>query len=363
MFVMSNSMEETTKTTKKRSSKKASYEKQIYDLKQLLEISKSLCSLLDYAKLIESILYICMCQVHTLGAGAFVAKDFSSTKFELGKHYSGLDVDPKIDYSIDIEHPLIEFFNKNPKAYTLEELRKKFPRIDELECITSLQPSLIAPVQEKNRIIGILILGERIDLGEGIEYSKYEKDQIFSIASLSGIAINNASLVEMTTTDMMTRLKLKHYFYTVLADKLDEAQRNGCPVAVLMLDIDHFKKFNDTYGHACGDYVLQKVAKIISEAVRNHDLAARYGGEEFVVMLSNADAPSAMMVAERIRKNIETCDFNYEEQHMSVTISIGVAVLQSGKKISPARLVELADQGLYISKENGRNRSSFAPIS
>jgi len=91
-----------------------------------------------------------MCQVHTLGAGAFVAKDFSSTKFELGKHYSGLDVDPKIDYSIDIEHPLIEFFNKNPKAYTLEELRKKFPRIDELECITSLQPSLIAPVQEKN---------------------------------------------------------------------------------------------------------------------------------------------------------------------------------------------------------------------
>jgi len=115
--VMSNSMEETTKTTKKRSSKKASYEKQIYDLKQLLEISKSLCSLLDYAKLIESILYICMCQVHTLGAGAFVAKDFSSTKFELGKHYSGLDVDPKIDYSIDIEHPLIEFFNKNPKIF------------------------------------------------------------------------------------------------------------------------------------------------------------------------------------------------------------------------------------------------------
>ena len=268
-----------------------------------------------------------------------------------------------MDYSIETEHPLIDFLNKNPNAYTLDELKRKCPKIKELNCVTSLEPSLIAPVQEKNRIIGVLILGERIDLGEGIEYSKYEKDQIVSIASLSAIAINNASLVEMTTTDMMTRLKLKHYFYTVLADKLDEAQRNDNPLAVLMLDIDYFKRFNDTYGHACGDFVLQKVAKIISDGVRTHDLAARYGGEEFVVLLSNTDAPSAMMVAERIRKNIESCDFNYENQHMTVTISIGVAVLHNGKKITPARLVELADQGLYISKENGRNRSSFAPIS
>ena len=354
---------ETNKKTKKRSSKSENYEKQIYDLKQLLEISKSLCSLLDYSKLIESILYICMCQVHTLGAGLFVAKDFTSQKFELGNHFSGLEVDDKIDYSIDTQHPFIDFLNKNPKAYTLDELKKKFPKVKELDCITSLQPSLIAPVQEKNRIVGVLILGERIDLGEGIEYSKYEKDQIVSIASLSAIAINNASLVEMTTTDMMTRLKLKHYFYTVLADKVDESQRNETSLAVLMLDIDHFKRFNDTYGHACGDFVLQQVAKIISDGVRTHDLAARYGGEEFVVLLSNTDAPSAMMVAERIRKNIESCDFNYENQHMTVTISIGVAVLHHGKKITPARLVELADQGLYISKENGRNRSSFAPIS
>lgn len=356
-------METKKKTTKKRSSKKENYEKQIYDLKQLLEISKSLCSLLDYSKLIESILYICMCQVHTLGAGLFVAEDFSSQKFELGNHFSGLDVSDDIEYSIETEHPLIDFLNKNPNAYTLDELKRRCPKIKDLKCITSLEPSLIAPVQEKNRIIGVLILGERIDLGEGIEYSKYEKDQIVSIASLSAIAINNASLVEMTTTDMMTRLKLKHYFYTVLADKVDEAQRNENPLAVLMLDIDHFKRFNDTYGHACGDFVLQNVAKIISDGVRNHDLAARYGGEEFVVLLSNTDAPSAMMVAERIRKNIESCDFNYENQHMTVTISIGVAVLHHGKKITPARLVELADQGLYISKENGRNRSSFAPLS
>ena len=355
------SMEE-NKQSKKRISKIEKYEKQIYDLKQLLEISKSLCSLLDYSKLIESILYICMCQVHTLGAGIFVKKDLSSEKFELGTYHSGLEVKGDTEYSIGSDSKLADFLNKNQKAYTLEELQKKLPKVKELSCIASLSPSLIAPVQEKNRLVGILILGERIDLGEGIEYSKYEKEQITSIASLSAIAISNASLVEMTTTDMMTRLKLKHYFYTVLEDKVDEAQRTESPLAVLMLDIDHFKRFNDTYGHACGDYVLQQVAKIISEGVRTHDLAARYGGEEFVVLLGNTDAPSAMMVAERIRKNIENCDFNYENQHMTVTISIGVAVLKHGKKISPAKLVEHADEALYISKNNGRNRSSFAPI-
>lgn len=355
-------MEEITEPKKrKRISKSENYEKQIYDLKQLLEISKSLCSMLDYSKLIESILYICMCQVHTLGAGLFVSKDFSSDKFELGNYYSGLEVDENQEYFIESDSAFVDFLNRNPKSYTLEELKKKFSRSNEFETIASLSPSLIAPVQERNRLVGILVLGERIDLGEGIEYSKYEKEQILSIASLSAIAISNASLVEMTTTDMMTRLKLKHYFYTVLADKLDEAQRTENPLAVLMLDIDHFKRFNDTYGHACGDYVLQQVAKIISEGVRNHDLAARYGGEEFVVLLGNTDAPSAMMVAERIRKNIEACDFNYENQHMTVTISIGVAVLQHGKKVSPAKLVEYADEALYISKNNGRNRSTFAP--
>lgn len=358
---MSNSMEKQTKTTKKRSSKSENYEKQIYDLKQLLEISKSLCSLLDYDNLIESVLYVCMCQVHTLGAGLFVAKDFSSDKIELGNHFNGLEIDENIDYSISKNHPFVDFLNANPNAYTLEELEKKFPQIKELTCITSLQPSLIAPIQEKNRIVGVLLLGERIDLGDGIEYSQYDREQILSIASLSAIAINNASLVEMTTTDMMTRLKLKHYFYTILADKIDEAQKTENPLSVLMLDIDHFKRFNDTYGHACGDYVLQSVAKIISDGVRTRDLAARYGGEEFVVLLTNTDDNSAMMVAERIRKNIEAHDFVYGEQHMSVTISIGVATLQKGKKKTPSGLVDLADQALYISKESGRNRSSFAP--
>ena len=216
------------------------------------------------------------------------------------------------------------------------------------------------PLKQKNRVLGILLLGERIDLGEGVSFSKYEKEQISSISSLAAIAINNASLVEMTTTDMMTRLKLKHYFYTVLSDKVDISVSQKIPLAILMLDIDHFKRFNDTYGHACGDYVLQEVAKIISESIRVHDLAARYGGEEFVVFLYNTEPDIAMMIAERIRKKIESKDFLYEKQHMTVTISIGISTLDPGVYSKPKELVEKADQALYVSKNNGRNKSTLA---
>lgn len=348
----------TTKNKRSKSSfknKVADYEKKIYDLTQLLEISKSLCSVLDYSTLIESILYICMCQVHVLGAGIFVCSDFESDSYSLQDYYSGLDTDPLIDYSIPTESPLIQFLTKVERTFTLKELFNEMGSQD-IPQITSLKPSLIVPLKQKNRLIGILLLGERIDLGEGIRFSVYERNQIQSIASLAAIAIGNANLVEMTTTDMMTHLKLKHYFFNVLTDKLDISISQRTPISVLMLDIDHFKNFNDTYGHACGDYVLQEVAHIISEGVRTHDLAGRYGGEEFVVMLNNTETSTAMMVAERIRKNIEKKEFEYEGKKFSVTISIGAAVLSENQELTAKQLVDNADQALYISKNSGRNR-------
>jgi diguanylate cyclase (GGDEF)-like protein len=211
-------------------------------------------------------------------------------------------------------------------------------------------------MKQKNHLNGILLLGERIDLGEGVTYSEYDRQQMLTLASLASIAINNAVLIEQTTTDMMTHLKLKHYFYKVLNDKLEFSMANKLPLSVMMLDIDFFKKFNDTYGHACGDFVLQEVARIISEGIRSQDMAGRYGGEEFVVMLYNTDGDAAYAVAERIRRRIEKHDFAYEGVHMQVTISIGVSVFASTGEMTSKLLVEQADQALYSSKRHGRNR-------
>ena len=302
-----------------------------------------------------------MCQMRVLGAGMFVLKSFDSDCFTLENNYSGFDPDMEIEYTIPTNHPVISYLCETNKAFTIDELEANLENHGLVKQISSLNPSLVVPLKLKNHLNGILLLGDRIMLDdENCYYTEYERDQIIKIASLASIAINNASLIEQTTTDMMTHLKLKHYFFTVLTEKLEFSALNKMPISVLMLDIDFFKKFNDTYGHACGDFVLKKTASSIFDSIRGQDLAGRYGGEEFVVMLYNTDADAAMMVAERIRKNIAEQELHYEGNNMSLTISIGVSVFDADKPITAKELVEMADRALYQSKANGRNRVTLA---
>ena len=340
---------------------KSRYEKEIYDLNQLLEISRSLCSNLEFSNLIESILYNCMGQFRILGAGVFVINALDSDAYQLDSNYNGIDVDPNIEYKISVSNPIVKFFEKSNSLYTLQELKDVAPQGSDLQVFELLQPTLIIPLLQKNHLEGILFFGDRITLGEEV-YSNYEKKCIFVIASLAAVAINNAGLVERSSTDMMTHLKLKYYFFNILTAKLAHAQKEEKNLSVMMFDIDFFKRFNDTYGHACGDYVLQTVAKIIKSGIRSQDMAARYGGEEFTTMLVDTKAEDAFTVAERIRKKIEQFDFCYENQHIGVTISVGVSTYDSVSNPvrDPKLLVDQADQALYVSKRNGRNRVTFA---
>lgn len=340
----------------------AQYEKEIYDLKQMLEISRSLCTTLDLPTLIESIIYTTMAQMRVLGAGIFILDQQDNNLFKLDTNFSGLDPDPDLKYEIPSDCNLMKEMTLG-NILTLKELEEKFPEDEYLELISSLNPSLIVPLITKNHPNGILLLGERISIGDTEElYTDYEKKEAKTIASLAAIAIYNASLVELSSTDMMTHFKLKYYFFNILTDKLDNAFAQNKPISILMFDIDFFKKFNDTYGHACGDYVLQSVANIIRSGIRSQDMASRYGGEEFTVMLNDTDKDEAVQVAERIRKTIEENDFFYEEQHMKVTISIGVSVfsVDNNPVSTPQALVKQADQALYMSKRNGRNRVTYA---
>ena len=335
------------------------YEKRIYDLQQMLEITRSLCSTVELNTLIESILYVTMAQMRALAAGVFILN--TDDGFDLGNNFSGFELDSSLSYSISMNSKLIEILSAaQDKVYTLKELREPLLAEDHqnLKILESLRATLIIPLISKNHMNGILVLGERISSNPDDDYDTYEKDEISIIASLASVAINNAFLVEKSSTDMMTKLKLKYYFFNILQDKLDASAVHGNNVSVMMFDIDFFKKFNDTYGHACGDYVLIEVAKLIKNRVRIGDLASRYGGEEFTVMLNNADAKEAVMAAERIRQSIESHDFFYQNQHKKVTKSVGVAVYdKETNPVSTAKaLVEQADQGLYVSKRNGRNR-------
>ncbi len=345
----------------------ANYEKRIYDLEQLLDISRSFSSTLESSKLLESIVFSCMAQMRVTNAGIFVLDLLNSDYFNLETKQSVIDPQNGIKYQIPYTDSIIATLSEQKHPFTLEELLEQSPNTTSGEMLKSLSPTLIVPLIQKNHINGILFLGERFTFepGSDTSYTDYEKDLIQNIASLGAIAINNASLIERSSTDMMTQLKLKYYFFNVLSEKLDTAMTQKLPLSVLMFDIDFFKHFNDTYGHECGDYVLKQVAQLIKKGLREDDLASRYGGEEFTVLLNNTKKDDAVQIADRIRSSIENHDFEFNGQHMKVTISCGVAVFDY--KTNPitvaAQIVNQADQGLYMSKHNGRNRVTYAPPS
>lgn len=333
------------------------YEKQLFDLKQLLEVSKSLNSTLDYSILIDSILYIIMGQMKVLKAALYAKKGIDSLYFSLHRNYKGFEVDHTVDYTLAEDAPALKLFARECRPYTLDEIKSRLGNLGGLESMASLWPSLIVPLKAKGIINGIIILGDQI-MGAGFDDG--EKEYIQNIAVLAAIAINNAFLFEMTTTDMMTKLRMKHYFYTVLMEKMEQSTLAGKPLSVIMTDIDHFKIFNDTYGHSCGDVVLKRVAQLIQTHIRANDVAARYGGEEFCVLLPDTDLTGAGIIAERIRKAVASTATEYEGQTLSVAISLGVAQFDLARDLSGKSLIDRADKALYRSKQEGRNRVTLA---
>jgi diguanylate cyclase (GGDEF)-like protein len=333
------------------------YEKQIFDLRQLLAISNSLNSLLDYNILIDAILFNVMGQMKVLKAGIFAKKGLDSTCFSLNRNSKGFDIRHDIDYSIADDHPIIKLFSKQPGCFVLDEIEGRLGSLAGVECLASLAPSLLLPLKAKGAVNGLLIVGERI--GDEL-FDVYEREYALNLASLASVAINNAFLFEMTTTDMMTHLKLKHYFYSVLLERMSEAAVSGKPLSVVMIDIDFFKKFNDTYGHSCGDAVLKQVSHLIQESVRGTDVAARYGGEEFCLLFSQSDAFCTAQAAERLRAAIASTPTRYEGRELLVTVSMGVAQYDGERDIAGKSLVDRADKAMYASKNEGRNRVSVA---
>lgn len=341
-----------------------SQEKEIFDLEQTLNLFKSLCTTIELPKLIQSILYTSMAQMRVTGAGMFTIGTLESGSFRLGSNAVNLEVDPSEKYIIPMKSPLVTSLSNFASPVTLEQLREKIPVCKDLDTIASLKPTLIVPLIFRRRVNGILLLGERIDFGAGSElaYSDYDKKQIATLASLGAVAVNNASLVEISSTDMMTHLKYKYYFYNILSDRMEASLNSNGVLSVIMFDIDFFKKVNDSYGHNCGDYILASVASIIKKSIRGKDLAARYGGEEFTLLLSGESGRNACRVAERIRRTVESNTFEYQGQTIKITISGGVAEFsrEMNSNLSPEELVDVADKALYVSKNKGRNRITFA---
>lgn len=160
----------------------------------------------------------------------------------------------------------------------------------------------------------------------------------------------------LSLTDALTGLYNRRHFDNTVEREFLRSKRYGGDLTIAIIDIDFFKKINDTYGHLCGDYVLKEVAYLISDNFRKTDLVFRYGGEEFVALLTETSLESAKIPLERLRKKIENSDFIYDGQKINVTVSIGASV-NNAKTVT--EFLDNADKALYKAKNAGRNKLIF----
>ena len=163
-------------------------------------------------------------------------------------------------------------------------------------------------------------------------------------------------LAEMSVRDELTGLFNRRYFQEALEREISGAERYGHVLTLCMMDLDHFKRVNDAYGHPCGDRVLQEFGRLVNDSIRKYDVGCRYGGEEFTLILPDTPLDKAQTLCERFRERIQDHDFACGEHAFGMTISIGIASRAADDRITPEQLVDLADKALYQAKRQGRNR-------
>jgi diguanylate cyclase (GGDEF)-like protein len=213
------------------------------------------------------------------------------------------------------------------------------------------------PMQENTH--GALFLGSK----RKNHYNKLDMNAFTTLAAQFGVALENALHLEesrkLANTDGLTNLVNHRCFQETLATLTDYAQNNDAIFSLLLLDIDHFKTFNDTYGHQAGDGVLKHLASLLKKSVDSKDVVARYGGEEFVVILMNSDLKAAKKSAEKIRKTCNRQKIRIGSDILNITVSIGISQF-SEHACHPADLISMADAALYRAKNLGRNRVEIA---
>ncbi|HYC60486.1 MAG TPA: GGDEF domain-containing protein [Thermoanaerobaculia bacterium] len=173
------------------------------------------------------------------------------------------------------------------------------------------------------------------------------------------LVVKNRMLSEVSSRDSLTGLYNRWFVIEKIDSEINRSLRHGSPMSLLMLDIDHFKRVNDTWGHGAGDQVLQAIGKLLRDSCRVYDVPGRYGGEEFCIVLPETKPGNTTVVAERIRARLESTALACGDASITVTASIGIAGMDtadSGELLSPAALIERADRALYSAKNRGRNR-------
>ncbi|MBU1170669.1 MAG: diguanylate cyclase [Proteobacteria bacterium] len=275
--------------------------------------------------------------------------------------------DPRILQSIPVTEghlcqSVVNYVSRTKTSIVIHDARQFCKQIPGLEkddyivrqnVLSLLCLPILTESSDGQELMGILYLENNRATGAFTQ----QRFDTLGIICLS--AAGRLELSRKAAVDGLTGLFNHDHFQNILSQEFISARRHSHPLSLILLDIDHFKVFNDTWGHQAGDLVLKDVARVLKNSCRIEDIVARYGGEEMVVVLPMATLYEAKMVAERIRNQVENHHVPHEGQHLKVTVSLGISTLDSTTN-SKETLIRLADKALYRSKASGRNRLTVA---
>jgi diguanylate cyclase (GGDEF)-like protein len=252
--------------------------------------------------------------------------------------------------------PVREFLAHHPDPVSFSVLEKALADRSVTDQLLTLDPEIVVPIRGLGGIYGFVVFGRKV---VDTDYTEREIDYIDKLMKFASIGLQNNIHFRTAITDQKTGLYNHSYFMTRLEQEIARVGRYGGEMAVLLVDVDHFKRFNDTFGHLAGDQVLAALARTLERSVRRSDVASRFGGEEFVLLLAQCSEREAQLVAERVRSSVESTAIDYQDQVLHVTVSVGGYHLDEHASLDGHTIVKHADAALYASKQQGRNRTTF----
>lgn len=335
---------------------KETLEAEVVALKDLIEVARAVVSTLDLDTVLQAILSSAM-RFAGMPAGSIALYDHARNELTLHAH-EGLTAE-----FVRNERWEVKPGGLNEHAIAAGEIlfiddtgETSFFR-NPIALAEGIRSLICIPLKIQKRTVGILYLDDFVPR----QFDRNKLKLLSVLASFAAMAIDNAQLHMktriMAITDALTGLYNHRYFQQVFNRELNRAKRYTKQLSIIMLDVDDFKKFNDTYGHPTGDRVLAAMGDFLGEALRGADLAFRYGGEEFIILLPETDFPMALQVAERLRRLVEerSGDVLDDVATRGVTVSVGVASYPRDGE-TRGELLKQVDDLLYRAKEFGKNR-------
>jgi diguanylate cyclase (GGDEF)-like protein len=328
---------------------------EIRDLESILEHAKNLSSqqstdqVVDYltSKLLEKVAPKYLVFIYTEDIGNNIPKVLVYQNMK------------RVDshFSLPSFEPYRHFFSLSPQSVDFDVFVYMIDRPHLTDPFLVFSPQRIIPIISYGRPLGFVIVGKKV---LDTAYSEKEIRYIERLLSFGSIAFQNALHYQQAILDFKTKLFNHSYFIQRLEEEMAKTKRYQSKFSILMIDVDHFKRFNDTYGHLAGDLVLEKIAQTLKTCIRFEDIAARFGGEEFVILLAQCTQNYAWLICKRILHKVREMNVDYEGKSLKVTVSIGIASCSSEQQVpDSSSLIQRADKALYASKERGRNRATI----